>query len=223
MLNKFPAPAPSTLPNRQETLRCLIVEDHVMFEQLLGALLQAESLVDVVAAAHSVKEGIEACRQHQPDLLLLDLALPDGDALAVARALVQCRPDARIIIISGQADTFRCPPDLKEHIYSVIDKTCTFAVARQELICCLQRISPTERMVNATETLPRLSPRETEIFQLIGRGLSTKEIAAAAFISTHTVQTHRKKIAAKLNLRATALNRFAILQKLTAASDGRDA
>lgn len=189
-----------------------------MFEQLLGALLQAESLVNIVSSAHTVKEGIEACRQHQPDILLLDLALSDGDGLAVARALAKCRPGARTIIISGQADTFRCPPDLKEHIYSVIDKTRTFAVVRQELTYCLQGLSPADRPDNTAETLARLSPRETEIFQLIGRGLSTKEIATAAFISPHTVQTHRKNIAAKLNLRATALNRFAILQEITAAS-----
>lgn len=210
------SPARGTLPNRQGRFRCVLVEDQVMFEQLLGALLQAENLVDIVATAHTVEKGMEACRKHRPDILLLDLALPDGDGLAVARTLAQLRPDARTIIISGQADTFRCPADLKKHIYSVIDKTRTFAVVRQELAGCLGQLVPGEPAAAAGEVLARLSPREHEIFRLIGRGLSTKEIASAAFISPQTVETHRKKITAKLGLRASALVRYAALQNLTA-------
>jgi len=190
-----------------------------MFEQLLGSFIQAEDLVEIVAAAHSAKEGIAACRRHQPDLLLLDLALPDGSGLDVARALAECRPEARTIIISGQADTFRCPPDLKEHIYSVIDKTRTFAVVRQELCGCIVRMSPAGTTTGPGD-IARLSPREAEIFRMIGRGLSTKEIAAAAFISPQTVETHRKKIAAKLGLRANTLIRFAILHGLTDTATG---
>lgn len=213
-------PAQSAPSKKARTkFRCVIVEDQVMFEQLLGSLIQAEDLVDIVASAHSVKEGIEACRQHQPDLLLLDLALPDGDGLAVARALAECRPDARTIIISGQADTFRCPPDLKKHIYSVIDKTRSFAVVRQELAGCLAQMSPAGASAGSAD-IARLSPREEEIFRLIGRGLSTKEIAAAAFISPQTVQTHRKKIAAKLGLRASAMVRRASLYMLASGPAG---
>ena len=200
----------------QGKFRCVLVEDQVLFEQLLGALLKAEDLVDVVAAAHTVKAGIEACCRHQPDILLLDLALPDGDGLSVARALAKCRPDARTIIISGEADTFRCPPDLKPHVYSVIDKTRTFAVVRQELAGCLARMSP--GAAPSAQNIERLSPREHEIFCMIGRGMSTKEIAAAARISPQTVETHRKKIAAKLGLRASALVRRATLHELSSAA-----
>jgi DNA-binding NarL/FixJ family response regulator len=188
-----------------------------MFEQLLGALIEAEDLVEVVASAHTVKEGIEACRQYRPDVLLLDLALPDGSGLEAARALAKCRPDARIIIISGEADTFRCPPDLKQQVYSVIDKTRTFGIVRQELAGCLAQMSPVTAATKDGD-IALLSPRETEVFRMIGRGLSTKEIAAAAFISPQTVETHRKKIAAKLGLRSSALVRRATLHELAAAA-----
>ena len=204
------------IPSAQRKFHCVLVEDQVLFEQLLAALLEAEDLVDVVASAHSVKDGIAACRQHRPDLLLLDLALPDCSGLEVARALACCRPDARIIIISGQADTFRCPPDLKPHVYSVIDKTRTFAVVRQELAGCLARMSP--GAAPSAQNIEQLSPREHEIFCMIGRGMSTKEIAAAARISPQTVETHRKKIAAKLGLRASALVRRATLHELSSAA-----
>jgi DNA-binding NarL/FixJ family response regulator len=198
----------------------LLVEDQVMFKELLGALIEAENLLEVVAAAHTVREGITACHRHQPDLLLLDLALPDGSGLDVARALAECRPEAQTIIISGQADTFRCPPDLKEHIYSIVDKTRPFAVVRQELIGCLGKLSSGQSSTGCAGDISRLSPREAEVFRLIGRGLSSKEIAAAAFISPQTVATHRKKIAAKLGLRANALFRFATLHALTDTAAG---
>ena len=213
------SPARKTLPTRRGKFRCVLVEDQVLFEQLLGSLIQAENLVDIVAAAHTVNAGIEACRQHRPDLLLLDLALPDGDGLAVARALAECRPEARTIVISGQADTFRCPPDLKQHIYSVIDKTRTLAAVRQEVSGCLGQMSP-EAPPAGLGGIAQLSPREEEIFRLIGRGLSTKVIAAATFISPHTVSTHRKNIAAKLGLGASAMVRCATLHALTAGSTG---
>lgn len=207
--------APKKKPPSRPT--CVIVEDHVMFEQLLGSMIMAEELVHIVSAVHCVEEGIEACLKYQPDLLLLDLALPDGDGLAVARALVKCRPDARVIIISGQADTFRCPPDLKQHICSVIEKTRSFAVVRQEVAECLSQMSSANALVGFAD-IARLSPREQEIFRMIGRGLSTKEIAAAAFISPKTVETHRKKIAAKLGLRTSAIVRRAALYSLINAT-----
>ena len=217
---------PKSLPTRGKhkvparKFRCVIVEDQVMFEQLVGALLRAEDLVEVVATAHTVKEGIEVCRRHRPDLLLLDLGLPDGDGLAVARALATSQPEARTIIVSGQADTFRCPPDLKHNIYSVIDKTRTFAVVLQELAGCLGQMSP-EGGAAGLGGIARLSPREEEVFRLIGRGMSTKDIAAANFISPRTVETHRKKIAAKLGLSASAMIRRATLHALTADVAGK--
>lgn len=183
-----------------------------MFLQLLRAMLEAEQLVEVVAVARSAKEGVAACRRTRPDILLLDLALPDGKGLDVARALAKCRPEARTIIVSGEADTFRCPPDLKKQVYSVVDKTRTFDVVRQELAGCLREIAPITGA--ARENIGQLSPRETEILRLIGQGMSTKEIAAAASISQNTVETHRKKIAAKLGVRAGGLVRHAALYDL---------
>jgi DNA-binding NarL/FixJ family response regulator len=194
-----------------------LVEDQVLFAQMLGFLLAAGRMVDVVASAHTVQEGIEACRQHRPDILLLDLALPDGDGLAVARALVQCSPHARIIIISGEADTFRCPAGLRQQVYSVIDKTRTFAVVCQELAGCLGQMFP-DAPVTKKGDASLLSPREAEVFRLLGLGLSTKEIAAAAFISPQTVATHRKRIAAKLGLSSSALIRRAALHELASTA-----
>lgn len=183
-----------------------------MFQQLLSSLLEAEQMVEVVAVAHSAKEGIEACRRNLPDILLLDVALPDRDGLAVARVLAKCQPAARTIVVSGQADTFRCPPDLKGQIYSVVDKTRAFSVLRHELAELIAQTSPGGGP--ATGSTEKLSQREAEILRMIGQGMSTKEIATTACISQNTVETHRKKIAAKLGIRASSLVRHAALYDL---------
>lgn len=188
-----------------------------MFEQLLTALLEAEGILEVVASAHTVRDGIAACRNHLPDLLLLDLALPDGHGMEVADALASLRPDARTIIVSGEADTFRCPPGSKPFIHSVVDKTRAFAVLRGEIADLRAKWAGADECGGGTDAL---SPRELEIFRLIGRGMSNKEIASAAFISCQTVETHRKNIAAKLGISARELMRRACLHDLTAGIAG---
>lgn len=194
--------------------RCLIVEDHQMFRELLGALLEAENLVEVVAVASTAREGIAACETHRPDILLLDLALPGGNGIAVARELAKCQPGARTIIVSGEADTFRCPQGLKPHIYSVVDKTRAFAVLREEIANLARLLTGAE--ASTPEKNADLSPRELEIFQMVGLGLTSKEIAARIFISPQTVETHRRKIAAKLGKSAAELVHHATLHNLTA-------
>jgi DNA-binding NarL/FixJ family response regulator len=192
--------------------RCVIVEDHLMFRELLGALLEAEDLLDVVAFANSAQAGIEACQNHRPDILLLDLELPDRNGLTVARALAKCQPTARTIIVSGEADTFRCPPGLKSQIYSVVDKTRAFSVLRGEIAALVQQLDGSFKPT--FEDISALSSRELEIWRLVGFGLTSKEIAAKIHISPLTVETHRRKIAAKLGMGSSALVKRAALHNL---------
>lgn len=193
-------------------LRCVIVEDHQMFRELLGVLIEAEDLVEVAAAANSAREGIEACELHRPDILLLDLALPDRNGLAVARALAKCHPAARTIIVSGEADTFQCPADLKSHIYSIVDKTRAYSVLRTEIGNLVRELAGDG--ASPPDETRALSPREMEIYRLVGFGLTSKEIAARLFLSLQTVETHRRKIAAKLGMSASSIVQRAALKNL---------
>ena len=93
-------------------LRCLIVEDQLMIQQLLSMVLANVKGLKVVSTASTEAEGIAACEAHHPELLLLDLALPDGNGVVVARHLINVNPSARIIILSGETSTFVCPDDL---------------------------------------------------------------------------------------------------------------
>jgi signal transduction histidine kinase/DNA-binding NarL/FixJ family response regulator len=187
-----------------------------MFRDLIGALLQAEDLLEVVAIANSAREGIAACELHRPDILLLDLALPDGCGLTVARALAKCHPASRTIVVSGQADTLLCPPDLKSHIYSIVDKTRAFAALRTEINNLVRE--PARVGIPPGDAEDVLTPSELVVYRLVGRGLSSKEIAARIHNSAHTVDTHRRKICAKLGLGASSLVQHAAIHNLLSQS-----
>lgn len=187
-----------------DRVRCVIVEDHCMFVQLLECVLSRESRLQVVGVANSVMEGINICRAHSPDLLILDLNLANEDGIEVARFMKQHRPDSRTLILSGQADAFRCPPDLRGHIEAVVGKNETFALLCQEISGIIHKFHG-KGSNTKNPNAKKLTRREKEIFELIGKGMSTKEIAGACHISPHTVEAHRKNIARKVGTSASSL------------------
>ena len=206
------SPKPSTI--RRPDLRCVLVEDQTLFLELLSQVLQLQPGLKIVARAQTVAEGLAACKIHKPDLLILDLELPDGDGLEVARALVRWNPAAKVIVLSGHASTFFCPARIGKSILAVVDKTQTFEDLRAEL----NRLLPPLAAGNPVKKSPAknplfqkdLSEREAQIFGLIGEGLCSKEIATHLSLSEHTIQSHRKRIAAKLGTQGNELMQAAI-------------
>ena len=198
-------------------LKVVLVEDQKMFLQLLEGILRSMPGLDVVATCATAQEGIEQCERHRPDLLILDLQLPDGNGVAVARQLVSSHPAAKIIVLSGHANTFICPPDLQGAMHAVIDKTKAYSVL-QEQIQTLLPARWAKRLAAESVDDSLLTDREQEIFALIGKGRTNREIAQHFGLSEHTVKTHRKRIATKLNLRGAALIHKATL---AARSPGR--
>lgn len=192
------------------SLRCVIVEDQTMFRQMLHNMLQGTPDLTVAAATGSEAEGIAACERYKPDLLVLDLALPDGSGVNVGRCLARLHPGARIIILSGEASTFVCPSDLRASVHAVLDKTQAFDDLAVELKAILPKARGGSASARNKNVRDRLSEREYEIFLLIGRGLMSKEIGEKLFISPQTVQTHRRKIAEKLGTTGSELTQLAI-------------
>lgn len=186
-----------TYPERP--LRCLIVEDQLMFLQLLRSMLQALPGIEISAVASSQAEALAYCQTDPPDLLLLDLSLPDGDGIAVADSLAQLNPRAQLVVLSGQASSFICPAHLQPMVRGVVDKTAAFSTLQQVIATCLD------------QPKPQLTPRQQQIYGLIGQGLSNKEIARATALTVATVETHRKAIAQKLGVRGAELIRQAAL------------
>ncbi|MEY3480902.1 MAG: hypothetical protein RIQ71_1677 [Verrucomicrobiota bacterium] len=189
---------------------CVIVEDQTMFLQLLHNMLQAMPQLSVAATARTKAEAIAACEEHQPDLLVLDLTLPDGEGIAAARKLAKLKASARIIILSGEASTFVCPADLQLRVHAVLDKTQAFDALAEEIKALVPGARSNAGPVRGGDPREQLSAREYEIFRLMGRGMLSKEIAHTLGISTLTVQTHRKKIAEKLGTNGPELSQRAL-------------
>ncbi len=191
------------------SLRCLIVEDQVMFLQLLCKMLQGLRGLEVVATATNCHDGLLACRRHRPDILILDLALPDGAGLDVARFLRMQQPQARTLVLSAQAASFVCPEDLETMLVGVVDKTSTYEMLQGVIESAL--LPQTGETCSRQLTMQSLTCRQLEIFNLIGRGLSNKAIATTTGLSLATVETHRKAIARRLGCSGAELVRRAAL------------
>jgi len=195
-------------------MTCVVVEDQLMFLELLTGLLVARPRLQVVAQAPTLNAAVSACRQWKPDLLLLDLALPDGDGLDVARAFLDVRPDGRLIVLSGHAANFVCPAWLSGRVQAVVSKNAAFDVLRRELDLLLGGVPPASQHGGPPGSR-MLSQREAEVYGLIGEGLSSMEIAARLGVSRHTVDTHRKRIAAKLGTQGDELLRRAVAHRVS--------
>lgn len=192
-------------------IRVIIVEDQIMFLHLLGRMLKAYPELELVGTAHSCKEGTETCNKLLPDLLVLDLALPDGDGLAVAEKLIQIKPDAQVIVLSSMADSFVCPDWLQGNLFAVMDKMLAYETLEAHLQTLVKMWTDTNRPLaplNQPDTI--LSRREYEIFILIGQGLLSKEMSNKLNLSVHTIQVYRKRIAEKLGTTGSQLSYCAV-------------
>ena len=203
-------------PRRPRELTCVVVEDQGLFLEMLSNMLNLRGGLRVVASALDVAAGQAACTKHRPDLLVLDLDLPGGSGLLVAKHLLEQSPAARIIIVSGNASGFVCPGWLNDNLQAIISKNDTFAALRTELdeILAIEDTVARPREKKVFTDKP-LTPRESEIFALIGEGLASKEIGARLHLSEHTVQAHRKRLAAKLGTIGGELVQRAIAQRGT--------
>ena len=183
-----------------------------MFRELLQGLLAIRAGLRIVGKAETVAEGIATCATHSPDLLLLDLTLPDGDGIEVARHFLERNPRGRVIILTGHKSSFVCPPWLDRNLQALISKSETFQVLRAELDELLGEVRPGIPEKTCDQT-PPLTSREAEVFALVGEGLSSREIAERLQIAFHTVLTHRKRIARKLGTRGAGLVSRAATQR----------
>jgi DNA-binding NarL/FixJ family response regulator len=202
-------------------LRCVVVEDQVMFLQLLVALLRTQPNLEVVATAQGVEEAIAVCAEHTPDLLILDLALPDGDGLSVVQLLRDLEEPPAVIVLSGQASSFVCPRELTPLVQAVVDKTRAYADLSTEIQRLLQPVAEPQQAGDAAAVsrLSLLTIREQQVFSLIGKGHTNRAIAELLGLSLRTMETHRKNITVKMGAKGGELVRLAALN-LQMALDG---
>ncbi len=186
-------------------LRCLVVEDQRMFLQLLVGMLREIRGLEVVGTATTAAAGIRACHELQPDLLILDLGLPDQEGITVATALAAVNPQARLIVLSAATSGFVADPAIDPMLHAVVDKVDA---------CETLAIEIAELLGQPSHPTARLTEREEQVLLLIGQGLPNRRIAEQLGLSVHTVDTHRRNITNKLGVKGGELVRQAALQSL---------
>lgn len=195
-----------------------------MFIDGIKALLLNEKDIKLVGEALSGKEAIAGVTKERPDIILLDINMPDMDGIETTRELRKNFPDIKIIILtmhnnyefistlvsegaSGYILKNTGKVELIKAIKTVYSGSTFFSVAVTETIMKNLNRKPEEEKLGAVQ----LTKREKEILILIAQELSTKQIAEKLFISVNTVETHRKNLMAKLHAKnVTGLVKFAI-------------
>jgi DNA-binding NarL/FixJ family response regulator len=207
-----------------EPIRVLIADDHSLVRAGIRALLERLPGMDVIAEASDGREVVQFVEQHQPHLVLMDIAMPGLNGLEATRHLTKKFPSVRVIILSTYGDEEHVNQALRAGAAGYLLK----GAALDELVLAIRTVAQGEtylsppllepvireyvRRTNA-ELSPRerLSPRQAEILQLIAEGNTAKQIALELNLSVKTVETHRAKLMERVGVRDLAsLVRYAV-------------
>jgi DNA-binding NarL/FixJ family response regulator len=189
-----------------------------MFAQVLANLISSQFGFEVTGVATSMGQAIGLLDERHPDLLILDLDLGDGSGLALLESLQDRALAPAVIVVSAHVSSFFCPLHLRPLVAGVIDKSQAYeaivAVINQML--CQRGVHLPTHTPATVHTC--LTARERDVFALLGKGLSSKQIATALGLSVRTVETHRKHIASKTGMSGSELMHLAILAGQTASA-----
>ncbi len=205
--------------------RVLIVDDHPVFRRGIAALIGEAGDLVVCGEAENAPSALEAMRRLKPDLALLDISMPGNDGIELVKLMLAEQPRLRILILSMHDESLYALRALRAGASGYVMKaeamTHVIAAVRKVLsgeTYVSQRFS--ERLVfKAIQSLEggmgspvdKLSDRELEVLQLLGKGFGTREIANELHLSVKTIETHRAHIKEKLGFKdAGEMVRFAI-------------
>jgi len=207
-------------------MKILIIEDQAMVRDMLAQACRKTLPEAELFAAGTGELAYQICSHEQPELVLLDLGLPDVDGLELVGELFKISRRTKVIVLSGFTDEFTVHRALGSSVHAFLDKNeqplDVLDQAIGEVLAGRQYLSPSTRRIQAalradpTAFSKVLSEREQELLGLFGRGLSNEEVATLRELSVHTVKIHRRNIMGKLGLHSTPhLIRYAIEKGFT--------
>jgi two-component system response regulator NreC len=214
------------LPPVAAPVRVLVVDDHAVVRSGLRLLLDANDDIEVVGEAGTARDAIFRARELHPQVILMDVMMPDQSGIEVLPQLLHEHPEARVLILSMQDD----PRYVREAFAAGASGYVLKEAADTEVVAAVREVAKGSRYVNpelgarlvAAEADARrqaeadpLSDREREVLRLLALGHTNQEIAKQLYISVRTAETHRAHIMQKLRLSTRAeLVRHAIAQGL---------
>jgi two-component system, NarL family, nitrate/nitrite response regulator NarL len=175
-------------------IRALLVDDHEVFLKGLRNLLESYPEVIVVGSATSMTEARSLCKAVTPDVVVMDVRLPDSRGVIEAETFKAICPGAKVVVLTGYGTAARA--DALEH---GADAFVTKDLAADEIVDRVLSLFP--RRARSRRLVQSLSARELEVARLAAQGLSNPEIAEALSISPNTVKTHLANAMDKLNVR----------------------
>jgi len=197
-------------------LKLLLVDDHVLFREGIGALLETEDDMQVVGGASRGEEALRLAVDLQPDVVLLDIAMPDMDGVEICQRLKRSLPNTAVLMLSAfeneEAVTAALTAGASGYVVKTIDHQRLVegirAIARGEMLLSptvaakvVQQLARTrQEKEREADALQALTPREREVFRLVAQGCTNAEIAERLVLSEKTVKTHVRNISNKLNL-----------------------
>lgn len=207
-----------------KSIRVLIADDHALVRAGIRALVERIKGVVVVAEAGKGSEAVQLLDQFQPNLVLLDITMPDGNGFDVLGHVAKKFPAIRVIVLTVHEAGEYAIRALREGATGFLPKSAASTELEQAIQTVMKGdvyISPeTSRKtlidirkgLSKRDQLATLSPRQREVLQLIAEGKTTKQIAQLLDISVKTVETHRAQLMERLNIHDVAgLVRYAIL------------
>ena len=207
-----------------DTVRILLADDHKLVRAGIRSLLQRLPDIEVVAEASDGREALRLIEEHRPQIVLMDIAMPELNGLEATRRVAKTFPDVSVIILSIYSD--------EEHVYQALRAGASGyllkGAAIEELELAIRAVAQREtylsppvskhmimeyvrRTSGDPRSAERLSPRQTEVLQLVAEGKSMKQIALGLGISVKTVETHRAALMTRIGVWDVAgLVRYAV-------------
>lgn len=211
-------------------IRVLLADDHRIVREGLASLIEADQAYAVVAQAESGREAVRLARKLTPDIVIMDVSMPDLNGIDATTLCIEAVPDVKVIGLSIHAESRYVLGMIKAGASGYILKEDAFPDLLQAIDAARNNqsyLSPKVSAVLIKDCIRQLPPestawdspltvKEREALQMIAEGRTTREIAAALHVSVKTVESRRKSIMQKLNLHSVAqLTKYAVREGIT--------